>query len=211
MCARSVLLSTAILLAAAACGTAVKPGNFDDDFGGTKFPDHGWLISGPAPILDMTSGDPASSLTWVTACTGSNGAVVQVDKIFDSAGSFDAQIDFLVYGTALSAQTGTAFHAYGDQGDDASVLLFPPPADEMKFELDGTLLGAPITLSQWHHLEFGVDHFGNAAWAFDNQIVLQIGPFASTEYVAEIDCGSGAGDTGPVPILFDNIAVHSHP
>ena len=47
---RSALLSTAILLAAA-CGTAVKPGNFDDDFGGTKFPDHGWLISGPAPIF----------------------------------------------------------------------------------------------------------------------------------------------------------------
>jgi len=208
---RPLLLALFALATAAACGSQAKNGDFEDSFDGTKFPEHGWLFGGQHPVLYTSAGNAAPSLSWTSACAGSNGAVVQVDQIFDSAHSFDGQIDFFVYGTAQSAATGTAFHIYGDYGDDAAVILYPPPAAEMQFELDGDIIGAAIPVGEWHHLEFAVDQFGEAGWAFDDQVVNVIGPFRSVEYVAEIDCASGLGDQGPVPVLFDNIAIHSRP
>lgn len=206
-------LAAALLAEAAGCSSGPHPSHFTDDFDGTVFPDKAWLVGGPAPVIDTTSSveSGSGSLHW-TACAGTNGAYAQIDRLFDSAFSFAGHTDFLIYGSAASANTGVAMHAAGDFGDDAVASILPPPSGAMSFFIDG--LQAPLpapTDGHWHSVGFDVDQYGQSGWFYDGQLVMTAGPVQSITWQVELVCGEGDGLPGPVPVLLDNVDIKSRP
>lgn len=197
----------AALATSAGCSSQPKSRHFTDTFDGTVFPDRGWSVGGTAPVIVSTAGDPAPSLTW-PACGGSNGAFAAIDGEFDANYSLDGRMTFAVTGSAASANTGILYHFYGSNGDDAAFAILPPPTSTITIELDGGVASFPLpTDGQFHAVELYIDGYGEAGWLFDGNLLGATGPFYSSAYLAEILCGEGDGQPGPVPVLIDNVDI----